>query len=150
MKLDCNSGAMAKTLKTEANSTVLVLFVLYVGDFAQRVLGIPHGQAVTIRTHSENTRDLYYFRGHGWLWQDHPDAPVGGTAAFPGAHRNGNGRAGRTADRTEDQADSAGFGQPGTESDYGDPALFRLACTKRGRVDSPGAKARRNRALGPL
>src|SRR5689334_7501942 len=109
------------------NSTVLVLFVLYVGDFAQPVPGMPHGLAVTIRAHSENTRDLYHFRGHGRLRQNHSDAPFRGAVAFPGAHCNGDCRTWRTTDLTEDPADSAGFGQSGTEPGYRNPALLRLA-----------------------
>src|ERR1035438_1803686 len=49
--------------------------------------------------------------------------------------RSGNGGAGRSAGCPEDPSNSAGFGQPGTESDHRDPALFRVACAKRGRVD---------------
>src|ERR1022692_2661673 len=124
-------------------ATVLVLFEVVVGDLAQ---GPVARCAVTIVVSRETTRRLYHLRRHGWVRQDHPDAPLGGTVAFPGTRCYGNGGARRSAGCPEDPSHPAGFGQPGTESDHRDPALFRLACAKRGRVDPAGVGARRNRA----
>src|ERR1035437_1121528 len=129
MIIDCNSDATGSALIMVGESDRYSPICPFVGDLAQ---GSAARCPVTIEIHCETTRDVYHFRGHGRERQDHPDAPVGGTLAFPGADRAGNGGARWSADRAENPADSAGFGQPGTESDHGNPALFRLARAERG------------------
>src|ERR1039458_5010685 len=63
--------------------------------------------AVTMVVSRETTRRLYHLRGHGRVRQDHPDAQLGGTVAFPGTRRHGNGGAGRSAGCPEDPPNSA-------------------------------------------
>src|ERR1022692_3311773 len=156
MILDCNPGAMRSALIMVGKSDSYGPLCPPVGDLAQFRWGMlklarrPEGRPcpatmpcpATIEIHRETTRHLYHFRGHGRVRQDHADAPPGGTLALPGALRHGNGGARRPAHRPENPADSARFGQPGTEPHHRDPALLCLARAKRRPVDPAGVGAR--------
>src|SRR5207248_2296820 len=73
----------------------------------------------------EKTGSLHYLRGHGRVGENHTDASAGGAAAQDGKDRHRDRGARGAADRHEDPAHPAGFGQPGAEPERRTAALFR-------------------------